>query len=572
MRNATILTLVTVTAIIALACSGGGSAQPTARPIALLATSTPSPGEITLPIEPAPGAIAKVTFAPGEEIEGIRPGPIGVRPPDGAVFFMDTETGEIEGWHVADGDFDWSFCGVRDNARFVICESGIGENRTEYLFDRESGEIYQWNPDEIGILATWPSGLVFEEANPSGAEPTRHFTITDLALRTRSTFDLPGTADRNFPDSVFLTRNAVLPDESGLALLVDRRLYLVDIDSGSAQLISDIPETFILTSIQVRPGTEGFSVTLSRVPQKNDGAEAIQGPLVRRYSREGQLISEGSSGGTNGLFSPDGRLVVLQGSLHEEPVLDPGDGIAWPFVLVADADTGEPRFRVKGAALCYGDSGPNGLRTGRRWLADSSGILVATKSGFRIVEVAEAALRPAPLSGVGEFFSFFEPSPDDSDLFAVGSLESGALVLVDSQGNSLLEVVLAPSAGGLSDSSVWGSSGNEVQFSTPHFGHHGAGGCGLGVTPPLKIEFPPFDDDIHLKVAADGDCLNLRDLPATTATVITCLPDGTSLTVTEVESDSYMITVSLFGGAFTHVRTDAGQEGWVSSEFLDWAD
>ncbi len=79
-------------------------------------------------------------------------------------------------------------------------------------------------------------------------------------------------------------------------------------------------------------------------------------------------------------------------------------------------------------------------------------------------------------------------------------------------------------------------------------------------------------------MAADGDCLNLRDLPVTAATVSTCLPDDTFLTVTEVESaellpssNRYMITLS-FGGAFAHVRTDAGQEGWVSSEFLDWAE
>ena len=161
-----------------------------------------------------------------------------------------------------------------------------------------------------------------------------------------------------------------------------------------------------------------------------------------------------------------------------------------------------------------------------------------------------------------------------------GGYLSGVLTLVDAQGSSQREVVLARSAGGLGHLSPWGSSGSEVRFNIPHPDHHGAGGCGVGVTPPLKIEFPPFDDEIHLKVAADGDCLNLRDSAGTTATVITCLPDGTSLTVTEVDSSEmpgfegvgpYMISLSR-GGGFAHARTDAGQEGWVSSEFLDWAE
>ncbi len=603
MRYATLLALGTLVTLIALACGGEGddllpSATFTPPPAAdaTAEAATPTPGTITLPIEPAPGAVTKVTYAPGEEIEGIRPGPAGIAPPDGAVFFMDTETGEIEGWYVTDGDFDWSSCGVRGDNRFVTCSSGIGENTTEYLIDRESGEIYQWNPDEIGILATWPSGLVFEEADPSGAEPTRHFTITDVALQTRSTFDLPNTTRRSITESIMLTPYVVLPDESGLAILVDRRLYLVDIGSGSSQLISEIPETLILTSIQVTPTREGFSATLSSVPEKKDGIVAVQTTVVRRYSGEGELISEGPPDGGGGLFSPNGKLVARGGSLRVDsvPILAIGSRIDWPVVVVADADTGEPRFRVRGAALCYGDIGSGEAGSGRRrWLADSSGILVATKSGFRIVEVVEPALRLAPLANANQFLPFFEPSPDDPDLFAVGSNEFvpegegggllGDLILVDAHGNSLREVVLAPTAGGLGHLPPWGSSGSEVRFNIPHPDHHGAGDCGVGVTPPPKIEFPPFDDDIHLMVAADGDCLNLRDLPVTAATVITCLPDDTSVTVTEVSLtevpgyfsslEPFVISVSYSDGdEWAHVRTDTGQEGWVSSEFLDWAE
>lgn len=58
MRTAAIATtLITITAFIALACAGGGSAQPTSRPIALLATST-SPPTATATPEPAAETLA----------------------------------------------------------------------------------------------------------------------------------------------------------------------------------------------------------------------------------------------------------------------------------------------------------------------------------------------------------------------------------------------------------------------------------------------------------------------------------------------------------------------------------
>ncbi|MGE0601477.1 MAG: hypothetical protein AB7J35_18680 [Dehalococcoidia bacterium] len=67
-------------------------------------------------------------------------------------------------------------------------------------------------------------------------------------------------------------------------------------------------------------------------------------------------------------------------------------------------------------------------------------------------------------------------------------------------------------------------------------------------------------------VDAPGDCLNIRQDPAVTATVITCAKDQALL---------YVLGPTAATGDNIHwlrVRTLAGQEGWASDEFLDqWA-
>ncbi len=605
MRFATFLVALLV--VLTAACGGDGpSTEPTATPESRTEAPTPIPGAVTLPIEPAPGAVTKVTYAPGEEIEGVRPDPTGTGPPDGAVFFMNTETGEIEGWYVAAGDFDSSFCGVRGNDRFVTCSSGSGERRAAYLVDRESGEVYQWNPDEIRLLATWPNRVLFEELETGeiGAEPTGRFTLVDDALGTVSSFELPPQRS----EGQFFGGRAphLSPDGERLAIHVDRTVHLIDLTAGSSRAIAEAPEVHQnqrLDSVSLR-STQGTDeiIVIARYSSPAEKPGTLGPPpgvvpraLLRRYSWDGELLSEYSVDGKSVHLSPDGKLIAWENSLHWDsvPVGGIGSALDWPTIVVADAASGEPRFRVRGGAFCYGDVFFADEALGRRWLADSSAVFFATRAGFHVVSIEDSSLRPIPIGGADLFYQFIEPSPDNPDLLAVGRNEFvregeggyllGRLELVDAAGSKRREALLAPSAGGLGHLGPWGSSGREARFSIPHPDHHGGSLCGVGVTPPPKIEFPPFDDDIHLKVAADGGCLNLRDLPLTTANVITCLPDETSMTVTEVsltEVPSYFSSLEPFvisvsysdGNRWAHVQTDTGQEGWVSAEFLDWAE
>ena len=100
----------------------------------------------------------------------------------------------------------------------------------------------------------------------------------------------------------------------------------------------------------------------------------------------------------------------------------------------------------------------------------------------------------------------------------------------------------------------------------------------------------------RLRIAADGDCLNLRSLPGPTAQVLDCIDDGAELVITPITFSPYaedvaavatpagnlfksgagldasiIVTVSAYHG-WVLVTTPAGSTGWISSLYTDWVD
>jgi SH3-like domain-containing protein len=60
-------------------------------------------------------------------------------------------------------------------------------------------------------------------------------------------------------------------------------------------------------------------------------------------------------------------------------------------------------------------------------------------------------------------------------------------------------------------------------------------------------------------ISSTGSCLNVRDTPSTLGAVLTCLPEGTPVTLGESTAGEF--------GAWTHV-TRGDQAGWVLEGFL----
>lgn len=82
----------------------------------------------------------------------------------------------------------------------------------------------------------------------------------------------------------------------------------------------------------------------------------------------------------------------------------------------------------------------------------------------------------------------------------------------------------------------------------------------LEVTDPLRGE--PLEVGDKAIVRADGDCLRLRLTPGVGGERITCMPEGSIVTVIGGP-------VSLDGFTWVEVRTAAGLEGWAANEYLE---
>ena len=97
-----------------------------------------------------------------------------------------------------------------------------------------------------------------------------------------------------------------------------------------------------------------------------------------------------------------------------------------------------------------------------------------------------------------------------------------------------------------------------------------------------RVEYPPFDDAIELQTTADG--LRLRDGPSAESPGLECLPLGAVVTVTAGTMPCPEIWEGVDGCSpgwdeahvetgryWFHVRTAAGNEGWIDSRSVDWA-
>jgi len=274
-------------------------------------------------------------------------------------------------------------------------------------------------------------------------------------------------------------------------------------------------------------------------------------------------------------FSPDGRLVAWE--QVEREVVPEGMTFSetWFSVVVADAETLEPIFRVRGASLRYGD-----WLTDSRWLANSSGFVVAIRpndagEGFAIVAADGSRLERLPvapalesaLSTPNTWYRSPEmfapvPAPDDGGLLAYGRLSTYSLVT-----KTWVHANMT-SEEGPKHLSPWASGGGELVFS-PNHGGHGGGGGALLLAP--RVELAPFDDALRFRVVVDT-CLNLREEPDPDAAIMECLEPGTVvdlLSGPEVTGDRFSVSYHE-SGTYVLVGVPSGKWGWVANQYLEW--
>ena len=509
------------------------------------ATPTPTPEP---PPEPAPApqsppnalgireiamdeAFIRLAYAPGEQIGE-----------EAVLFFLDVETGAVEGWQHADG----LPLSASPDHRYVAAEGALHDRETGRTFTWDAGaqQLFDWNPEWRYSLEPVPWSddnlVLFEMLGGDRAEP-RRFALADSSMEPVASFELPAywMPERWSPDGGMLLARGVSGGVFG------GLMELFDLSRETRVLSENFVEHFGLIGLP-----EGFAIV------RGDQCRVL------RYGWTGESQSDVSAPvcgdhGTAVHLSPDGALFAtlirtLDCCDWDAP---PGPRFALTTVSIADA-TGAELMRISGA------TGPIWYPI---WIGDGSMLIVRTVLGHQIVSL-DGAWAPLPDSHpvVNANPRYLAPSPSG----AVRFVPDGTAV-VDLSGEVLAEAHLTTPV-----LSYWGISGREVQMSTWLRIRPGDAAPIVPVLLPA-IQLPPFDDALTAQVVVDT-CLNVRAQPTTESGIEVCLPPGRVVELVPHPADGHIVEGPCVDeedwacGLWVHVLTEDGEQGWAYSDFLRW--
>ena len=537
--------------------------------------SAPSPPPAPEPhpgvalIEPVPPyTFEQRTFVPGERIDWMQ-----------GLFVLDAETGITEGYRApATARSGYGNYYISLPGGWIETASQIGTTTVQLLLHRGTGQAWRWPADQLRLVASSSEYLLFEE---QGRSSPGRFTITNRVMEPVGAFSL----------GVDGSRARFLPEGRTIALQARNTVYRVHVpmaqpiivfnedsidDQGNIQLdwgfrtrgYSRNPGIRIFVYYETASGDqrrEQHDFNWWGQPLPVPGA-ACQAPAAADFYEQPKI-------------SPDGRYVawlvggyVVQDHHGPVPRADP-----WPSVVIADAATCTPLFRVRSART-------HELGWDADWLSNSAGFVIRVHDGYQIVRIHPTPHlvrlpgkddRPTHLahggSGIWDGGSEGpEPAPTgDGRYFGYGP----------SVYDAVEDRWLGPELVESNPSWWWGDSHRERWFGLINESH---GESGWLLLPP-KIELPPFPDEIAFRVAGTGNCLHLREAPGWESAIIDCLPDGARLVLTPpalVRDPGappllpHPAVVLWYPGddprmTWVHVRTEDDAEGWVSHDYLE---
>jgi hypothetical protein len=570
----------------ALLLGRGGDSPPPAEPGQRQTPSpSPSPSPPATPTAAAtPAAVDTIQSAPAvfdqmrlridDPVEGA-----------GGMYFMDTGTGAMEGYRVAGSRAERLLPSTTGEGRFVFANTGGSGDVPGLLLDRDTGNSWAWPGDRLHLLGANQSVLLFAELAPSapGGGQTGRYLVLSPEMRQLATVDYaaPGWSQWVVGEHAA----AALPHQFA------ETVALVDLATGVSRDAFSPPGKLgekSLWMITLSPDRPGFRATAAYyvIPETKHEPRGLPSYVTHRVGWDGTLLD--SWGPTSDPFesvSPDGRWRVRTQLLREVGPFGEGGGETWPGAVLLDA-SGAPVFRLRSAALRYGDF----FQPQDRWLADSSGfVAMLARTGdeagpgdaFRYGVVSLSGriedFPPGPRMDDRWYARFGYggpvPSPFDPDLFSFGryNLYNRRLDrwfvprITDTNGPAHLQPVDSP----------WCARLGEMVFATGHGGH---GGAGLPALLAPRLERAPFPDAplLRFRVAGTGSCLNLRDAPSASGSVLACVNDGQELEL-DLEgerlwegADERISFTARDGGFWALVRA-GDQRGWASTAYLEWA-
>ena len=368
------------------------------------------------------------------------------------------------------------------------------------------------------------------------------------------------------------------PDGQTIAYSAADTVYLLPIESAQpvvlfrARFDANRPGE---TRVRIQINNGPFDPSQIRVVAEYDGPTTTRSRDEYHYfTWEGATLPAPAC---TGLRSPDGRYVaqVTGGAFHWIGLVVRDDGsvyredrgyyppvgaieIPWSSVVIAAADTCTPMFRAQSAYWVQTGVWPH------NWVSTSDGFVIGVHDGY-------ALLRIDPSPGL---VTLPPSEPDGPPNRRPEAAPTGGGRYV-AYGPSVYDVDeerwSGPGEVSWGDS-WWGDTHRERWFTIREF----RGGVEhRQILLPPKIQLPPFDDEIALRVAGTGGCLALREEPGTDNPTRECLPDGERLILAEPDTprdDSRPFHTSIGVAEATlwvHVRTEQGVEGWVSHDYLE---
>ncbi|MDE2933680.1 MAG: SH3 domain-containing protein, partial [Chloroflexota bacterium] len=498
---------------------------------------------------PTDDAFTRLEYAPGELIDE-----------EASIYFLDVETGAVEGWKVVAGVEPFFSHGYRYAATDAA------------LHDRETGRTFAWDADALQVAgfeeAPWrvstgsystfisDESVAFQRLDGADDSGVQRYVIVDPSMNEIAAFEIPSYWD-------ILQWNLA----AGSALASDgTAMHIIDVSTGSSFAI-DQPDT-------PRPPASGewfASVGYAGEYADLEGGGSVAGAqgscqAVRRDWGSGAVLSDTTvdcflGGGAGAHLSPDGALLAAVTRVLD--CCDEWFGHAFYSALTAlslfDATTGDELLRVGGATFPF----RQGVGYGAVWLADSSGLVVATVQGLQIVTVDGRWVPLSPVLSQGHL----RPSPVDPGRF----IHDGSATVVDLSG----EVVVTPN---FEESvplarSAWNPSGQELRL-LPEVPGKGASPLAPSTLP--AIQTPPFDDALTAEVVVDT-CLNVREEATTDSEIVVCLPPERVVELVAHPDDGHLVEGpcvedDLYGNCvWVYVLTEDGEQGWAYADFLRWS-
>ena len=527
------------------------------------------------------------------------------------LFFLDVATGGIEGWIGASRPF------ASPSNRYVYLPSAT----RPVLYDRWAERTFTWDPADIALVsestASWPD-------DPRGGHiPGRDYTsgllgwgtgadehlvfqrglryaVVDASMEAVAWFALDRKVLRGTPNwwwahpegTHLLLRSVVRFGNADPFALV---LYAIDLSDGSVTTV----ELSLPGRVDPYPRVHITAATVTVIASDR----ARRTCTITRYDWRLSRLSRSAVWCDRpwGDLSPDGTLFAVATVFITPRDIEPSSYPILSVTSVFDTSTGAELIRVKGALRL---EGLFNVHFGRnRWLADSSGLVLDTRDGPRILH-----LDGTWSSGDGGLPALLIPSRDDPDRLdapphplylhscdraddadgAEGQCRVLSARVVDGDGRELasarLRLHIPPgTAWDLPPYTIgsqafsrtsWGRTSDELRIHLVLGGPYEGG----KFTPalPAAIERPPFSPRTTLTVAANDACWPLREAPDEEADRPACLSADTHVALVEappdpVYDDYYPTPLGQIMGLWVRVRTEEGVEGWMHVDGLQWA-